>query len=46
MLADRTKSPALIAYVQGLVTMTDFLFTLVGFVVSLASPDTYSLRLK
>ena len=42
MLADITKSPTLIAYAQGLVTMTDFVFTLVGFLVALTSPDTSS----
>jgi len=42
MLADRTKSLSIIAYAQGLVTMIDFVFTLVGFLVALASPDTFS----
>jgi len=44
ILADRTKSPVLIDYAQGLVTMIDFVFALVGFLVALVSPDTSSYK--
>jgi len=37
MLADKTKSPAIVAYAQRLVTLTDFAFTAVGVLLILVS---------
>ncbi len=37
MLADRTRSPAIVAYAQRLITITDFIFTFVGALLILAT---------
>jgi uncharacterized membrane protein len=44
VLADRTKSPAIVAYAQRLVTITDFAFTAVGVLLILVSGRLLALR--
>ena len=44
ILADKTKSPAIVAYAQRLVTITDFLFTTVGVLLILVSGRTMALK--
>lgn len=37
MLADRTRSPAIVAHAQWLVTLTDFIFTVIGVAIILVT---------
>ena len=39
MMADRTKSPSIVAYAQGLVTITDFAFTTSGVLLILITGE-------